>query len=193
MAFFCFKMNKKRMLINIRFIKFEKKDNMATITLKGNPINTLGTLPEKGSKAIDFSLVKNDLSTINLSDFKGKNIVLNIFPSVDTGTCASSVRKFNELASQLNNTVVICVSKDLPFAFSRFCGAEGIENVLVASDFREGKFGKDYQLEITDGPLMGLLSRSIVVINPEGTILYTEQVTETIEEPNYEMVLEALS
>ncbi len=165
---------------------------MATITLKGNEISTLGSLPKVGSQAKNFTLVKNDLSEINLESYTGKRVILNIFPSVDTGTCATSVRTFNAKASELENTAVVCVSKDLPFAFSRFCGAEGIENVDVASDFRTGTFGKDYEVEITTGPLAGLLSRSIVVIDTDGKVLHTEQVTETVEEPNYEAALAVL-
>jgi thiol peroxidase len=166
---------------------------MATITLKGNPVNTIGELPKVGEQAKDFALVKNDLSTIGLKDFEGKNIVLNIFPSVDTGTCATSVREFNKKASELENTIVVCVSKDLPFAFSRFCGAEGIENVWVASDFRTGDFGKNYGLEILDGPLAGLHSRCVVVLNPKGEVIYTEQVGEIVDEPNYQGVVNILA
>ncbi len=165
---------------------------MATITLKGNTIHTIGELPEVGSKAKDFTLVKNDLSTTTLSDYSGKRVVLNIFPSIDTGTCATSVRAFNKLASSLENTVVICVSRDLPFAQARFCGAEGIENVVMGSDFVAGQFGKDYGLEFTDGPLAGLNSRSIVVLDENHAVLYTEQVSETVEEPNYDNALAAL-
>lgn len=165
---------------------------MASITLKGNAIETSGNLPEIGSKVIDFSLVAADLSLKNTTDFKGKNLILNIFPSVDTGTCATSVREFNKKAADLNNTQVICISRDLPFAQSRFCGAEGIENVIMLSDFATGKFGKDYGLEITNGPLANLHSRCIVIINEEGTVVYTEQVTETVNEPNYEAALNAL-
>lgn len=165
---------------------------MATITLKGNEISTLGNLPEVGSQAKDFTLVKNDLSEINLASYAGKRVILNIFPSVDTGTCATSVRTFNAKAAELDNTTVVCVSKDLPFAFSRFCGAEGIENVDVASDFRTGDFGKNYEVEITSGPLSGLLSRSIVVIDTDGKVLHTEQVTETVDEPNYDAALAVL-
>jgi len=165
---------------------------MATITLKGNEISTLGNLPSVGSTAKAFSLVKNDLSEINLDTYAGKRVILNIFPSVDTGTCATSVRTFNAKAASLDNTVVVCVSKDLPFAFGRFCGAEGIENVDVASDFRTGSFGKDYEVEITTGPLSGLLSRSIVVIDTDGKILHTEQVTETVDEPNYDAAIAVL-
>ena len=165
---------------------------MAQITLKGNAINTIGDLPAIGSKAADFTLVKTDLSTATFADFAGQNLVLNIFPSVDTGTCAASVRKFNEEAANLENTKVLCISRDLPFAQGRFCGAEGIENVVMLSDFNTGDFGKNYGLQITDGPLAGLASRSIVVVNSEGTVIHTEQVTETVEEPNYESALNSL-
>lgn len=164
---------------------------MAKITLKGNAFNTLGNLPEVGSKAPNFSLRNTDLSNVTLENFKGSKVILNIFPSVDTGTCATSVRTFNKAAAELENTKVICISKDLPFAHARFCGAEGIENVISVSDI-SGNFGNDYQLAITDGPLEGLLSRSIVVIDENGTISYTEQVSETVDEPNYENALKAL-
>ena len=126
---------------------------MATVTLGGNPIHTSGELPQVGSKLVDFKLIKNDLSVATLADFAGKKLVLNIFPSIDTGTCATSVRKFNESASALENTTVLCISRDLPFAQKRFCGAEGLENVVNLSDFQEGSFGKTNGLEITDGPL----------------------------------------
>lgn len=165
---------------------------MATITLKGNPIHTLGELPKVGTAAQDFKLIASDLSTKTLKDFEGKNLVLNIFPSVDTGTCASSVRNFNKSASTLDNTSVLCISRDLPFAQSRFCGAEGIENVFMLSDFNTAQFGKDYGLNIVDGPLSGLHSRCIVVINAAGNVVYTEQIAETIEEPNYELALASL-
>lgn len=165
---------------------------MATITLKGNPIHTVGELPKVGTAAQDFKLIASDLSTKTLKDFEGKNLVLNIFPSVDTGTCASSVRNFNKSASTLNNTSVLCISRDLPFAQSRFCGAEGIENVFMLSDFNTAQFGKDYGLNIVDGPLSGLHSRCIVVINAAGNVVYTEQIAETIEEPNYELALASL-
>ena len=166
---------------------------MAIITLKGNEINTNGNLPGTGSLAQEFTLIDADLGGKRLSDFKGKNLVLNIFPSIDTGTCATSVRNFNKTASDLTNTIVLCVSRDLPFAQSRFCGAEGIENVVMLSDFKTGQFGKDYGLEITDGPLAGLHSRCIVVINQDGKIIYTEQVSEIVDEPNYEKALESLT
>lgn len=165
---------------------------MAQITLGGNPIETLGMLPETGSKAPDFTLVKTDLSTASLSDFEGSRVVLNIFPSVDTGTCAASVRKFNEKASELYNTKVLCISRDLPFAQARFCGAEGLTNVISLSDFRDGSFGAAYGLTFSNGPLQGLHSRAVVVLDEKGNILYTEQVAETKDEPNYEAALAAL-
>lgn len=165
---------------------------MAEITLGGNPIHTLGELPAVGTKAPDFSLTANDLSVKSLADFSGKKVVLNIFPSIDTSTCATSVRTFNEKASSLDNTMVVCVSRDLPFAQSRFCGAEGLENVITLSDFANGSFGKDYALEITDGPLANLHSRAIVVIDENGIITHTEQVGEIADEPNYEAAISSL-
>lgn len=165
---------------------------MASITLGGNPIHTTGELPKTGSKAADFKLVKNDLSVVSLADFAGSKLVLNIFPSVDTGTCAASVRKFNEKASQLENTKVLCISRDLPFAQKRFCGAEGLENVVNLSDFKDGSFGKEYGLEIADGPLAGLHSRVVIVVDENGTVSYTEQVGEIADEPNYDAALAAL-
>ncbi len=165
---------------------------MAAITLGGNPINTNGSLPEIGSKAVDFQLVKNDLSVATLADFTGSKLVLNIFPSIDTGTCATSVRTFNAKASSLENTKVLCISRDLPFAQKRFCGAEGIENVENLSDFKDGSFGKNYGLEIVDGPLAGLHSRVIIVIDENGIIKHTEQVTEIADEPNYDAALASL-
>jgi thiol peroxidase len=165
---------------------------MASITLGGNPIHTSGALPEKGSKAADFSLIKTDLSTCSLSDFSGKRLVLNIFPSIDTGTCAQSVRTFNENASALDNTTVLCISRDLPFAQKRFCGAEGLDHVVNLSDFKTGAFGKDFGLEITDGPMAGLHSRVVIVLDENGIILYAEQVGEIANEPNYEAALAVL-
>lgn len=165
---------------------------MASITLGGNPIHTAGELPKVGTKLTDFELVKNDLSTATLSDFAGKKLVLNIFPSIDTGTCAASVRKFNEKAGNLENTKVLCISRDLPFAQKRFCGAEGLENVVNLSDFKEGSFGKTNGLEIVDGPLAGLHSRAIIVVDENGTITHTEQVDEIANEPNYEAALAVL-
>ena len=166
---------------------------MAKITLKGNPIKTVGKLPKVGKKAPGFKLVKNDLSVASLKDYKGSKVILNIFPSLDTGTCATSVRKFNEAAAKLENTKVLCISRDLPFAQTRFCGAEGIENVETLSDFAEGKFGKKYNLTIKTGPLANLHSRAVVVVNEEGVVTYTEQVPEIVDEPNYEAALAALN
>ncbi|MFN3908093.1 MAG: thiol peroxidase [Flavobacterium sp.] len=165
---------------------------MAHITLGGNPINTIGELPAVGTKAPNFTLVKEDLSTISLDDLKGKKVILNIFPSIDTGVCATSVRTFNQKASSITNTTVLCVSKDLPFAQKRFCGAEGLEQVVNASDFRTGDFGKDYGLTIVDSVLEGLHSRVVIVLDENGTIKYTEQVPEIAQEPNYEACLAAL-
>jgi thiol peroxidase len=164
---------------------------MSTITLKGNAVNTIGTLPKVGSPLKDFTLVKDDLSEKSLSDYKGRKIVLNIFPSIDTGICAASARKFNEEASTLDNTVVINVSKDLPFALKRFCAAEGLDNVENLSDFR-GSFGTDYGVTLADSGMKGLLSRAVVVADEEGQIVYTEQVPEIAQEPNYEAALAAL-
>lgn len=163
---------------------------MATVTLKGNPIETVGELPNVGDKAPAFDLVKDDLSAVKLGELKGR-VVLNIFPSVDTGTCAMSVRQFNQKATALDNTTVVCVSKDLPFALGRFCGAEGIDNVLVGSAFRSS-FGEDYGVTFKTGPLTGLLSRSVVVIDENGQVIYTQQVAETADEPNYDAALNAL-
>ncbi|MCK0157804.1 thiol peroxidase [Cellulophaga sp. F20128] len=165
---------------------------MAIVTLKGNTLNTIGTLPKIGSSAPEFNLTKNDLSTATLANYKGKKVVLNIFPSIDTGTCAQSVRQFNKDAATLDNTVVLCISKDLPFAQARFCGAEGIENVEMLSDYKDGNFGKTYEVSFTDGPLEALLSRSIVVLDENGTVLHAEQVAETVDEPNYKAALEVL-
>lgn len=165
---------------------------MAIVTLKGNKLNTIGNLPKTGASAPDFTLTKSDLSTASLSNYKGKKVVLNIFPSIDTGTCAQSVRQFNQEAAELDNTIVLCVSKDLPFAQARFCGAEGIKNVEMLSDFKDGNFGNSYGLAFADGPLAPLHSRSVVVLNEEGKVIYTEQVFETVDEPNYKAALEAL-
>lgn len=164
---------------------------MASITFKGNQINTSGQLPSVGESAKDFTLVGTDLSDKNLGNYKGKNIILNIFPSVNTGVCATSVRKFNEQASKLENTVVLNVSKDLPFAQSEFTKTEGIENVEMLSDFRTS-FGQDYGVQIQDGPLKGLLSRAVIVIDSEGKVVYNEQVPEIGQEPNYDKALQAI-
>ena len=165
---------------------------MATITLKGNPVETNGNLPAKGSQAPAFTLVKTDLSEATLAQSAGKKLVLNIFPSIDTPTCATSVRKFNQQAGDMPNTQVLCVSADLPFALSRFCGAEGIQNVATASTFRSPEFGQAYGLTITTGPLKGLLARAVVVIDEKGKVLHTELVSEIANEPNYDAVLKAL-
>lgn len=165
---------------------------MATVTLKGNQIHTAGNLPQTGSQAPDFTLINNDLSETSLANYKGKKVVLNIFPSIDTSTCAQSVRQFNQEAAELENTAVLCISKDLPFAQARFCGAEGIDKVETLSDFRDGNFGKNYNLEFVDGPLKSLHSRAVIVLNEEGKVLHTEQVSEIVDEPNYKAALEAL-
>lgn len=166
---------------------------MAIVTLKGNPLKTAGNLPAVGSTAPDFKLVKNDLSTVSLSDFKGSYLVLNIFPSIDTGTCAASVRQFNQKAASLSNTKVLCISKDLPFAQARFCGAEGIKNVETASDFKTGEFGKAYGLTFAEGPLEALHSRAVVVIDPNSKVVYTQQVNEIVDEPDYESALASIA
>jgi thiol peroxidase len=163
---------------------------MATVTLKGNPFETIGTLPSLGSVAPPFTLAQTDLSDLTLASLAGKTVILNIFPSIDTPTCATSVREFNAKAAAVDNTIVVCISADLPFALGRFCGAEGIENVTVASSFRSS-FGSDYGVDFTTGPLTGLLSRAIVVIATDGAVLYTEQVAETADEPNYADALTA--
>lgn len=165
---------------------------MANITLGGNPIETSGNLPQIGETAKDFVLVKQDLSELSLSDLKGKKVILNIYPSVDTGTCAMSTRKFNSEASNLENTQVVCVSRDLPFAFKRFCGAEGIDQLITASDFKTGQFGKDYGLEMTSGALKGLHSRCIIVLDENSKVIYTEQVPEIANEPNYKLAMAAI-
>ena len=164
---------------------------MAQITFKGSPIHTCGELPAIGSAAPGFTLVKQDLSETTLNDYKGKKLVLNIFPSIDTGVCALSVKTFNAKAASLDNTVVLCVSMDLPFAQGRFCAAEGIENVVTASAFRSA-FGEHYGVTIADGPLAGLLSRAVVVIDETGKVIYTEQVPEIAQEPDYDAALAAL-
>lgn len=165
---------------------------MAKITLKGNPWNTCGELPKTETKAPNFKLTKNDLANVTLEDFKGKKVVLNIFPSIDTPVCATSVKKFNERAGTLKNAVVLCVSKDLPFAQKRFCGAEGVEKALTLSAFRDENFGKAYGVEIVDGPLAGLFARSVVVLDETGKVRYAELVPEIAQEPNYEACLKQL-
>ncbi|MBI2520851.1 MAG: thiol peroxidase [Bdellovibrio sp.] len=164
---------------------------MANITLKGNKVSTLGNLPAIGSIAPDFKLTKSDLSDVSLSTYKGKRKVLNVFPSVDTPTCASSVRKFNVEAASLPNTVVLCISADLPFALKRFCGAEGITNCEPLSTFRS-TFAKDYKLQITDSVLSGLCSRAVIVLDENNKVLYTEQVPEISQEPDYNKAVQTL-
>jgi thiol peroxidase len=165
---------------------------MANITLKGNPIHTVGELPAVGATAPAFRLVRTDLAEVALADLAGKHVVLNVFPSVDTAVCAMSVRKFNEQAAGLPDTVVVCVSKDLPFALKRFCGAEGIENVVAASAFRGPDFGADYGLTIVDGPLAGLFARAVLVLDPTGKVLHRQLVAEIAEEPDYAAALAAV-
>lgn len=162
------------------------------IMYRGQTVQTVGELPEVGSKAPDFTLVGPDLSDIKKSDFDGRRIVLNIFPSIDTGVCAMAARKFNQLADELPNTTVICVSRDLPFALDRFCATEGITNVVTASAFRSS-FGDDYGVTMANGPIETLLSRSVVVIDADGTVVYTEQVPETSQEPDYEAARSAVT
>ncbi|HDZ16082.1 hypothetical protein LCGC14_0486680 [marine sediment metagenome] len=164
---------------------------MTSVTLQGNPFNTVGELPEVGAAAPAFSLTKDDLSELTSAELSG-NVVLNIFPSVDTPTCAMSVRQFNTKAAALDDTTVICISKDLPFAMARFCGAEGIDNVINGSAFRSS-FAEDYGVLMQDGPLAGLCSRAVVVIDANGKVLYTEQVKEIADEPDYDKAIEALS
>ncbi|HRG03068.1 MAG TPA: thiol peroxidase [Paludibacteraceae bacterium] len=157
---------------------------MATTNFKGNPVKTNGELPKVGDKAPDFKLVKGDLSEVTLADFAGKKLILNIFPSIDTGVCATSVRKFNQIASEKGITV-LCVSKDLPFAASRFCGAEGLNDVITASDFRYNNFATDYGVLMEDGPLKGLCARSVVALDENGVVTYAELVPEITIEPDY--------
>ena len=166
---------------------------MATITLKGNSIHTAGELPAVGSQLPAFTLVKSDLSEVSPADFAGKKLVLNIFPSLDTAVCAASVRRFNKEASSFDNTVVLCISADLPFAHKRFCEVEGLDDVISLSVFRSPAFGSDYGVSIADGPLRGLLSRAVVIVDADGRIAYTEQVPEIVEEPDYDAALAALA
>ncbi len=162
---------------------------MAQFTFKGNPFHTTGELPRVGSQAPAFSLVGKDLADVTLDGLKGRKVVLNIFPSLDTAVCAASVRHFNEAAAKHPDTTVVCVSMDLPFAAGRFCSAEGIEHVLTGSDFRTGDFSRAYGVRITDGPLVGLMARSVVVIDTGGKVLYNQLVPETVEEPDYDAAL----
>ncbi|KAF0225367.1 MAG: putative thiol [Rhodospirillaceae bacterium] len=165
---------------------------MATITLKGNPVTTSGELPAIGAKAPDFRLTRTDLSDFALADLAGKTVVVSVFPSVDTPTCATSVRKFNAEAAKLADTVIICASADLPFAHKRFCGAEGLDNVVSASDFRHKDFGGAYGLTITSGPLAGLLARAVLVIGADGVVKHAQLVAEIADEPDYAAAMAVL-
>lgn len=165
---------------------------MAEIFFQGIPVHTAGELPPVGSKAPEFSLTAGNLGEIKLSDYAGKNVILNIFPSIDTGVCAASVRRFNKEANALPNTVVLCVSMDLPFAASRFCAAEGLENVVTASAFRSPEFAKGYGVEMIDGPLKGLLARAVVVIDGKGDVVYEQLVEQITDEPDYKDALAAV-
>ncbi len=165
---------------------------MARITFKGDPVETLGELPEIGSKAPEFTLVGVDLGDVHLKDYVGKKVVLNIFPSLDTPVCANSVRRFNEEAARLDNVVVLCISADLPFAYTRFCTTEGLKDVVSLSVFRAPQFGREYGVTIKTTALAGLLSRAVVVVDEEGNIAYTEQVPEIAQEPDYDAALQTL-
>ena len=165
---------------------------MAKVTLKGNEIHTNGELPKVGTEAPDFKGVKSDLSELSLSDLKGKKVVINVFPSLDTSVCAASVRRFNKEAASHPDTVVLAVSKDLPFAHGRFCTTEGIENVIPLSDFRFSDFDESYGVRMADGPLGGLLARAVVIIGKDGKVMYTELVPEITQEPDYDKAIEAV-
>lgn len=165
---------------------------MGQVTLKGMPIHVAGSLIAKGMKAPDFTMIKGDLSSLSLSDLKGKKVLLNIFPSLDTPVCATSVRKFNQMASQCQDTVVLAISKDLPFAQSRFCTTEGIENVIALSDYRAASFGADYGVMMQDGPLSGLLARAVVVVDEQGEVIYSQLVPEITQEPDYDSAIAVL-
>ena len=165
---------------------------MAQTKLGDRVVNTAGELPTPGSVAPSFTLVANDLKEVNLSQFAGKNVVLNIFPSIDTGVCATSVREFNKRASSLANTVVLCISKDLPFAMRRFCGAEGIDKVVTLSDFRNLGFAQSYGVLMADGGMTGLFARCVIVVGEDGKVKYNEMVPTIGQEPNYEAALKAL-
>jgi thioredoxin-dependent peroxiredoxin len=171
--------------LNFEFKGFE----MAEITLKNNKISTIGSLPKIGEKSPKFLLTKTDLADITENDFSGKKIILNIFPSIDTAVCATSVRKFNEEASKLKDTVILCVSTDMPFALGRFCGSEGLKDVIPVSDFRKREFGENFGVRILNGPLAGVFSRAIIILDESRNVIYTEQVPEITQEPNYQEAL----
>lgn len=166
---------------------------MATVTLQGNPVNVKGELPGVGVSAPDFTLTGTDLNPVTLADFAGKKLILNIYPSVDTGTCAASTRRFNEVMNQREDVTVLCVSQDLPFAFARFCGAEGLDNIRSASTFRSPDFLADYGVAIADGALTGLCARAVVAIDEQGNVVHTELVAEIADEPNYDAALAAFA
>ena len=166
---------------------------MASVTLQGNPVSVQGDLPAVGTQAPDFRLTGQDLSDVKLADFAGKKLILNIYPSVDTGTCAASTRQFNERMNDRDDVVVLCVSQDLPFAFARFCGAEGLDNIKTASTFRSSAFLESYGVKIADGPLAGLCARAVVAIDEQGKVVYNQLVSEIADEPDYEAALSALS
>jgi thioredoxin-dependent peroxiredoxin len=165
---------------------------MGKTAFKGNPVSTAGELPRVGQPAPDFKVTKTDLSEVSLLGLKGQRVVLNIFPSIDTPVCATSVRKFNAEAGNLANTTVLCISRDLPFAHGRFCGAEGLKAVVSASDYKDDSFSKAYGVKITDGPLAGLFSRAVVVVDEKGTVIHSEQVPEITQEPDYAAAIAAL-
>ena len=165
---------------------------MANITLDGIPVETIGTLPEVGSQIKDFKLVATNLSIKTLANFLGNNLIMNIFPSIKTGVCSASIRRFNELASKLDNTKILCISRDLPFSQQQYCAAEGLDNVIMLSDYKEGAFGKNYGLIMVNGAFDALLSRCIIVADNSGKIIYTEQVPDIGQEPDYESALDAL-
>jgi len=177
--------------IDIFNIPLYTEEIMATITFKGTPVQTAGTLPAVKSKAPDFTLTATDLSDVSMKNYAGKRLILNIFPSIDTPVCAASARRFNQEAGSLDNTLVLCISADLPFAHSRFCELEGLKDVIPLSVFRSPGFGKDYGVAITSGPLAGLMSRAIVILDESGTVTYTQQVPEIAQEPDYDEALEA--
>jgi thiol peroxidase len=166
---------------------------MAQITFRGTPVHTSGSLPKAGDQAPDLSLTKPDLAQVTLSELKGKRVVLNIFPSIDTPVCATSVRKFNEEAAKLKNAVVLCISRDLPFAHKRFCAAEGLNNVVTASEYKDSKFSDAYGVKMVDGPLAGLHSRAVVVVDENSKVIHSEQVPEIGQEPDYARALAALN
>jgi thiol peroxidase len=165
---------------------------MSSITFKGNPIETVGDLPKVGDKAPDFRVTDTDLADKTLADFAGKKVILNIFPSVDTGICAASVREFNKRVGDRQDATVLCISKDLPFAHKRFCGAEGIEGVISASQYKDQSFSENYRVDMLNGPLAGLMSRAVVVVDENGVVSYVEQVPEIVQEPDYEAALASL-